>query len=134
MKKRLDKTKMLNELVDYFARGNKAEFARMIGVSTAAFNRWFVRGTYKPFVVLEKLPVVSAEWLMRGEGPMLRKDINKISDASEGNKAIAKRPEVPEVDVEFMMQRVGFYEDLITKKQLECDRLTEIIHNLTTKE
>lgn len=64
----------LDQLVSYYARGNKAEFARMLGISRQHLNIWYAREYLDIKKVFHACPGVSAEWLITGEGKMLEKD------------------------------------------------------------
>lgn len=64
----------LDQLVSYFASGNKAEFARMLGISRQHLNIWYSREYLDIKKVFFACPGVSAEWLLTGEGNMLEKD------------------------------------------------------------
>jgi len=68
------KTKRLRTLLYAYAEGNKRKFAKMLGISETAFNQWFSRGSIVYERVLQKLPNVSAEWLIRGTGKVFLAD------------------------------------------------------------
>jgi len=61
-------------LIDHYSGGNKSEFARMLGVSPQAINTWISRNTFDIDVVYAKCEYISADWLLTGEGEMLRKE------------------------------------------------------------
>ena len=63
----------LQEIIDTVAEGNVSELARMLGTSPQRITMWQKRGSFDAQLVLDKLPQVSAEWLMRGNGKMLLK-------------------------------------------------------------
>lgn len=67
------KALQLNALIDYFAGGKKAEFARMIGISPQGVNTWLSRNTFDIELIYSKCEGVSAEWLLTGKGEMLEK-------------------------------------------------------------
>lgn len=70
-------------------------FASKIGGSTAKYYK-LINGKSRPdfetlFSVLDKFPDVSAEWLLRGEGPMRKEDLVSKDEAFElkaENKAL----------------------------------------------
>ena len=76
------KTERLDMLVEHFASGNKAEFARMLGIAKQSLNTWYSHGHIDIEKVFSACPGVSAEWLITGEGEMLRKD-NTIGEEPE---------------------------------------------------
>lgn len=68
----MDKKLILNELINHYANGNNTKFANLLGVSQQVVANWKKRGVLDYELILEKLPEVSAEWLMRGVGSMLK--------------------------------------------------------------
>ncbi|MBD2769668.1 helix-turn-helix domain-containing protein [Hymenobacter sp. BT664] len=67
----------LNLLVDTFEKGKKAPFARKIGVSAQAVQEMLMGRksdpSFKVLVrILEEYPSVSSDWLVLGQGQMLR--------------------------------------------------------------
>lgn len=70
-------------------------FASRIGGSTAKYYK-LINGKSRPdfetlFSILDKFPDISAEWLLRGDGPMKKQDLISKDDAMElkaENKAL----------------------------------------------
>lgn len=81
--------KSINERIKQLATangGNVSRFAAKIGVSQPTLSS-VVKGEYSPsFDTLDKIlhlyPNLSAEWLMRGEGPMSRNE-SVVKDGNE---------------------------------------------------
>lgn len=71
------KALQLNALIDYFAGGKKAEFARMLGTSPQGVNTWLSRNTFDIELIYSKCEGVSAEWLLTGKGEMIEKKIEE---------------------------------------------------------
>lgn len=89
----------LNEIKDYYRMSNRA-FGDAVGQKPAATNN-YMNGTKEPSLgfiskVLSTFMDISAEWLMRGDGPMLIKE-RGLSDGS-----IAK--ELAEIKVKLLVQ------------------------------
>lgn len=70
----MDKREMLDAIVAHFTHGNKAKFATMLGVSAQTISAWGARNTFDTELIYTKCIGISAEWLLTGEGPMLRTD------------------------------------------------------------
>lgn len=68
----MDKKDRLLKLIELFAGGNKSEFARMIGVTPQAISTWISRNTFDIDIIYSKCINVSPEWLLTGEGDMLK--------------------------------------------------------------
>ncbi len=79
------KTLQLNALIDYFADGKKAEFARMIGTSPQGVNTWLSRNTFDIELIYSKCKGVSAEWLLTGKGEMLEKKSEDFDHPKQEN-------------------------------------------------
>lgn len=62
----------LNVLVENFCHGRRQEFADAIGISVQAFGKWFIRDAIDYKKVADAFPQVSAEWLLRDEGNMIK--------------------------------------------------------------
>lgn len=68
----MDKTAQLEALVTHFANGNKAKFAGRLGVKPQTISTWMNRNTFDVYLVYAKCDGVSADWLLTGEGSMMR--------------------------------------------------------------
>ena len=68
----MTKKERLRGLIDYYSGGNKAKFARMLGISPQSLNAWLNRDTFDIELVSTKCVEVSRDWLLTGEGDMLR--------------------------------------------------------------
>ena len=63
---------MLNSLIQHYTDGNKAQFAELLGVKPQTISAWISRNTFDTELIYSKCEGVSADWLMAGEGEMLR--------------------------------------------------------------
>lgn len=70
----MDKRLMLEQLINYYTDGNKTRFAEQIGVKPQTINSWLTRNSYDAELIYAKCVNVSADWLLSGEGSMLRKE------------------------------------------------------------
>lgn len=70
----MDKREMLDAIIAYFTHGNKAKFATMLGVSAQAISAWGARNTFDTELIYTKCRGISADWLLTGEGSMLRRE------------------------------------------------------------
>lgn len=68
----MDKRARLQTLIEHYAGGNKSNFAKMLGVTPQAITGWIARNTFDIELVYAKCDDLSAEWLLTGEGRMLR--------------------------------------------------------------
>lgn len=76
---------ILNKIIQTLCFGSKAEFARAINISPQTITNWMNRGISKEglTVIQKAFPNISSEWLLTGEGEMLRnKPQNEVENLS----------------------------------------------------
>ena len=76
------KIEMLRQLAEYYGISKNVDFARYFGLSEpTAFNR--MKTGYIDFEeIYERCPDISADWLLSGDGPMLRSERDRQLVAS----------------------------------------------------
>ena len=62
---------MLEGLIRHYTKGNKAQFAKLLGVSAQTISAWIARNTFDAELIYAKCRYVDSSWLLTGEGPML---------------------------------------------------------------
>lgn len=67
----MNKSDMLESLINYYTDGNKARFAAMLGVKAQNISAWITRNTFDAELIYSKCSGVSADWLLSGKGEML---------------------------------------------------------------
>lgn len=72
---------MVNALIGHFTDGNKAQFAKMLGVSPQTISAWLARNTFDSELIYTKCRYLSADWLLTGEGPMLKTSTSSAHEA-----------------------------------------------------
>lgn len=90
----MDKTKMLEGLIRHYTKGNKAQFAKLLGVSAQTISAWIARNTFDAELIYAKCRCIDSSWLLTGEGEMLK---NSPSYKEKNKKSIDKEEKVPEV-------------------------------------
>ena len=70
----MDKQSMLNQLVQYYGQGKKNQFAYRLGVRPQTINTWLSRNTFDTELIYSKCEGISADWLLTGQGNMLKSD------------------------------------------------------------
>ena len=68
----MDKKELLENVINAFAEGSQAKFARMLGESPQAINAWLRRGTLDPIKLYNTFRQLNPHWLLTGEGEMLK--------------------------------------------------------------
>lgn len=89
----MDKTKMLEGLIRHYTKGNKAQFAKLLGVSAQTISAWIARNTFDAELIYAKCRYVDSSWLLTGEGAMLQETEN--NNAPTSNRTIEIAPQVP---------------------------------------
>jgi len=79
----MDKSVMLECLINHYSDGNQAKFAAILGVPAQNINAWLKRNTFNAELIYEKCEGVSADWLLSGEGEMLKEQHNVDSVRSD---------------------------------------------------
>lgn len=67
----MDKKKMLEALISHFTNGNKAQFAKHLGVSPQTISAWIARNTFDSELIYAKCRYINPSWLLTGQGNML---------------------------------------------------------------
>lgn len=63
---------MLENLILHYNEGNKSQFSKRLGISAQGLSTWLSRSTFDAELIYSKCEGLSADWLLSGEGPMLR--------------------------------------------------------------
>lgn len=68
----MDKGLMLKQIKEYLKLTKNADFAKFMGISEQNSYTWTKRKTFDPATILAKCPEINADWLLTGEGEMLK--------------------------------------------------------------
>lgn len=100
----MDKSQMVNELIAHYSNGNKSQFASLLGIRPQTINSWISRDTFDTELIYAKCVDVSADWLLTGEGDMLKEQREKpaaisatpkhLSTGGGSESSVAALPEV----------------------------------------
>ena len=71
----LSKSERLDLLISHYADGNKAAFARMLEMPRQSLNNWYIHESFDIEKLYRVCDGVSADWLLTGEGEMLKENI-----------------------------------------------------------
>ncbi|MDR1226039.1 MAG: helix-turn-helix domain containing protein [Prevotellaceae bacterium] len=74
----MEKRTILQEVINFYTNGNKASFAKKLGVSPQSINTWITRNTFDIDLIYAKCERVSAEFLLTGKGEMLRQAATEL--------------------------------------------------------
>ncbi|GIZ16364.1 helix-turn-helix domain containing protein [Capnocytophaga catalasegens] len=75
----MDKTLILNKIIEYKKFKSDAEFARFLEIPAQNLSKWKSRNTYDVELLYTKCPELNPEWLLIGKEPMLKNEQNQPS-------------------------------------------------------
>lgn len=90
---------MILDLIDYYSNGNKTLFSKKLGVTPQTISSWLSRNTFDKELIFAKCENINAEWLLTGNGPMLKEEQqpgNKPEPVKSPQIQILHHPKVPE--------------------------------------
>ena len=82
----MKKSDMLECMINYYCDGNKSRFAEKLGIKPQTINSWIVRNTFDAELVYANCEGISSDWLLSGEGEMLREQHSV--DKSTSDKSV----------------------------------------------
>lgn len=117
----MDKKVMLEQLINYYTDGNKAKFAAQVGIKAQLVSTWLSRGTYDAEVLYAGCNGVSGDWLLSGEGDMLKDKQNDMSGVNSKNDS----------EMEFYQQQISFLNERLKavdkrNEELESELLNQL--------
>lgn len=68
----MTKKERLEALIAHYCEGKPTRFAKYIGVAPSTISTWLARDTFDYDLLFAKCENISAEWLLTGEGDMLK--------------------------------------------------------------
>ena len=127
----MDKTSMLEAIISYYTEGNKAKFACLLGVSPQTISAWGTRNTFDSELIYTKCIGISADWLLTGEGSMLRSD--QTQSSSSQNIEVVSNSGTPSINDSFIYKMYKEKDEENRVLIRENGRLEERIHVLESK-
>ena len=103
---------MLSALIQHFSAGNKAQFAKLLGITPQTVSTWLARNTFDADRIFAYCEDVNGNWLLSGKGDML-KGSGVVVEPSKDDTGI------PLIPVEAM---AGYFAGEQTVLLQECDR------------
>lgn len=84
----MDKKMMLEQVINHYTDGNKAKFGNMLGVKPQTINTWLLRNTYDAELIYSKCDNISGDWLLSGEGEMIKSIQSEYIDVRQDNELL----------------------------------------------
>lgn len=79
----MDKSLILNEIKKHLNLRYDKEFADFLGIKTTTLAMWYKRNTYDIELIFKKCEFLSAEWLLTGQGSMLKSELVQVASEME---------------------------------------------------
>ena len=126
------KIEMLRQLADYYGISKNVDFARFFGISEpTSFNR-LKMGVIDFEEIYAKCPEISADWLLSGEGPMLKTERDKLVASQNTNIGEGANQNVSVVEcqaVKDALVALGREQEALGKAQDQISGLIEILRS-----
>lgn len=114
---------------------NKSEFGRAIGVSNAYITS--IRKSIQPDKVQKissHFPDLNMNWLMTGEGEMLKATVNQTANGDNNTQVAGNANHInSQATIEKALAEISEQRKLVSKSQEQIDRLLSIIEKMQTK-
>lgn len=124
----MNKVLILNKLRDYKNFNSEAEFARFLDITPQNLSKWRERNTYKIDILSTKYPEVNTEWLLTGEGEMLKapkEEENVQIQFTHNSEGVNTIPLLP------MSAQGGSLSDFVMSISADdCERIISPIKNM----
>lgn len=130
----MEKRDILLQLIQYYANGNKAKFARYLDVPAVNVSAWITRNKFDENFISTKCKEINPAFLVTGEGPMLRegepapvpkqKKEESINDYKTIINELLAIISVQSDQINQALETIG-------KQTNQIDHTLEVINNLT---
>lgn len=114
----LDKPLVLDRIKEYYKLKGNAELARFLGVAPNTITNWYGRKTFDIDVIYTKCVDIDMNWLLTGEGNMLR------TESKEENIPVAHPSDSPTEGIPLIpiSAMAGAFTGEQTVLEYECER------------
>ncbi|MDR0560585.1 MAG: helix-turn-helix domain containing protein [Prevotellaceae bacterium] len=127
----MEKKDIINAIIDHYYNGNKAQFAARLGIMPQTVNTWISRNTFDIDRVFAKCKDISAEWLLSGNGPMLRTETipknNQTTGDIENSNVVGSNVNGNGINISVASSDLI---DVIKKQQEQISDLIRLINNM----
>ena len=82
----MGKKEMILALIEHYSNGNKAQFASLLGITPQGLSTWIKRESFDIELIFSKCEGISAQWLLTGNGEMLKDDKREVAHQTENPK------------------------------------------------
>ena len=122
----MDKSKIIREIKLYLGFKNDTELADFLGIKQNTLSTWKSRNTMDYDLVISKCDFIDANWLLTGEGEML-----KEPTPEDKQSKLQKIREIADTSTK-KNNLIPFYEDVATISGTSISADTSAVANTTT--
>ncbi len=127
----MDKNLILNKLREHKKFTKDSEFAKFLGISASNLRNWRTRNSYDEDKLIRLFTDVNEEWILTGEGPMLKSDgtviegdNNSVMNINAGGDVKGNKLNPP-TNVEMFMSEIAAQRKLTEKAQEQVSTAQE---------
>ena len=128
----MGKTLILNKIKEYKNFKSDADFARFLGIPAQNLSKWKARNTYDIEILYTKCPELNPEWLLTGEGEMLKSELTE-QNFSNNDKYTAlledkialleKNNALQERENAYLSEKIKNLQEVEKEAQTPCDEI-----------
>lgn len=115
----LDKPSVLDRIKSFYGLKGNADLARFLGVAPNTITNWYGRKTFDIDIIYTKCVDVNINWLLTGEGNMLRTESGKEENIPVAHPSDSPMEGIPLIPISAM---AGAFTGEQTVLEYECER------------
>ena len=114
----MQKSDMIDMLVAHYCDGNKAMFAKKLGIRPQTINSWQSRNSFDVELIFAKCEGISGDWLLSGgEGPMTRQKGEGHSVVANDHSVAALNSNISFDERKLFDEKIAHLEQLLAEKE-----------------
>lgn len=132
--------KIISRLKELFNCSTNEELAMLLGVSKGTIGSWKSRNTIDLKLVVAKCNHANYNWIINGEGEMLKNTTNNINQKVKGDNNIITGQNKGHIQstinnkddiISNLQQHLINYKNIIDEKDQQINKLLEVINKIT---
>lgn len=93
-----DKTLILNKIKEHYGFLKDVHFAKFLGIAPTTLSSWYMRNTMDYDLVFSKCVDIDGNWLLSGEGSILKKEVTHQAADIEKSEYQKKGPDSADIN------------------------------------